>query len=140
MFARSSWCRIMGMVTEALQGVEGVVKPKRAKQAYVGGKKGARKPSGLLRDYRAVYGQNAALDKEGGQKVLRKLYEADPEKFLAQLARLETAFAMAKKAVSVGGHTGRKLAEQEARALGPDEGEERVSELIERLLGEWENG
>jgi len=121
------------MSTEGSQVPE--PRPKR-KGRYVGGKRGAKKPSKLLRDMRLVISQEEVKDRGPQQVVLRTLLKDDPKGFVAQLAGLERAHAaksVAGKAVPGAPSTG-------PGAAGSDEGEERALAVAERLLAEYGEG
>jgi hypothetical protein len=97
---------------------------------HTGGKKGARRPSRLLRDLRAVYEQPKEMDRTPGQRALRKLFDESPEQFIRQLAAAEREFrAQGRTAGSQ---------KQGARPVEPtgrrDEGHERSELLIQQLL------
>lgn len=97
-----------------------------------GGKnrKGGQKPSGLLRDMRFVYGtaETQAGDKTQGRRECRAWLKEDRKGFLSKMADLEKAAAGGRGAAKEAG---------EKTANAPDEGTERVMELIDRLLAEW---
>ncbi len=82
-------------------------------------------PRGLWAIRRAL----KTKDKETGAndvQAWRQLLRENPEKFLGHLARLEAAHQAAKG----------KAADQGAASQKVDEGEERVLELVDRLLAE----
>ncbi len=94
-----------------------------------GGKK-SRPPSQLLRDMRAVYSQDESKDRTPGQKLCRNILKDDPNRFFAQLAKLESSHeAGAAKAKVAKGPV--PVTEQE---VGP--GTERCLRLAKNLLGE----
>lgn len=98
------------------------------KKHHSGGKAGARKPSDLLKDMRAVY-RGDVTKETPARKNLKKLMEKDFERFTAMLGRLEHAFARLKDLKA-----GKKETSE-----GPDEGTERSLALLEELLAakEW---
>ena len=100
-----------------------------------GGKKGAKKPSKLLRDMRWVYEHvDESQDVTQGRKICRGLLKDDPQKFVSQLQ------AMEREHRSGGPKREQAVAAKEAEAAGAvasaDEGTVGVLELIDRLLGE----
>lgn len=125
---------------------EAPAKP-RGRPGFGGGKKGVLKPPQVLSDMRAVYRQTPEQDRNGGQKALRKLLDEDPKGFIGQLGQLERQWAArrdGKKAqqAAVSDEAGEVQAATlpvESDDVAGDAGEERVTELIERLLGEWEH-
>ncbi len=128
---------------EPVEGQKGAVLAPRRPQSYVGGKKGRKKPSRLLRDMRLVYGQVEEKD-HPAQLPLRRLLKDDPKAFLSQLASLERSHQQARTVAQ-----GRAADEGAARSDTPvsgarveesDGGSERVLGLVERLLSEWEGG
>src|SRR5258708_6160625 len=58
---------------------------------------GQPKPARLLRDMRAVYGQDESTDRGPGQKLCRKVLTENPKEFLSQLAGLEKAHQAREK-------------------------------------------
>lgn len=96
-----------------------------------------RQVSQLLKDMRAVY--NGKKEKDLPRYApLRKLLEEDGERFLAQLGSLERAHrsGSVKAAARVEARQMEKAAVEAGKA---DEGSERVEELIDRLLKEWDD-
>jgi hypothetical protein len=82
---------------------------------------------------RLVYEQAKEKDGTPGQKVLRQLFEESPRDFINQLRQAEREYQARGRAA--------QSARQAARQLGPapvegkpDQGQERVEELILRLL------
>lgn len=114
--------------TEPSQGVTG------PSQRYVGGAKGAKKASRLLRDYRWVYSHPKKSDDTEGRKTLRKQLDSHPTHFLAQMARLEGELSakQVKGVVDAG-----PAAMVEVSGSG-DAGTTRALELIDKLLDEWD--
>lgn len=104
-----------------------------------GSQKGRRnkKPSELLDDFRWVYKHEESEKDTPGQRKVRQLQKDDPKGFMAQLSRMEAAFRAESpgRSEGMGGEAEGSGGEEER---GPDGGEERVVELIDRLLGEWE--
>lgn len=105
------------------------------------GKKGRtwKKPSGLLRDMRFVYGASEPIegDSTQGRRECRAWLKDDRKGFLGKMSDLERALQASgdrSKAAAVAAGLGVKPAAE------MDEGTERVMELIQRLLGEWKNG
>src|SRR5262249_54665094 len=70
-----------------------------------GGMKGRKTPPRLLTDMRAVYDQDESRDRTPGQRNCRQLLKADPQRFLAQLARLESAHKAVPKVAGEAGPT-----------------------------------
>ncbi len=100
-------------------------------QRYVGGAKGAKKASKLLRDYRWVYSHGKKLDGTEGRKTLRKQLDLNPTHFLAQMAKLEGELA-ARQVKGVAD------TDAVAQAGKVDVGTGKALELIDKLLDEWE--
>ncbi len=93
--------------------------------------KGRKKVPLLLRDMKAVYGQDESKDRGPGQKVCRKVLTENPKEFLAQLAGLEKAHWTEKE----------RMGPEPADPEEPekvDEGTERVLELCDNILAEIE--
>lgn len=89
---------------------------------------GTSKPAKLYLDMRAVYQQEREKDKGPGQRNCRTLLDENPKEFLAQLGRLEAAHRTAQA-------KGQEKADVLAGGgVKPDEAEERILELCERLL------
>jgi hypothetical protein len=115
-------------------------KDKKPLESRVGGKKGRRIPNKLLFDMRKVYSQPKTDDKGQGQKACRLLLVEDPKAFLSQLAAMERSHQVSvdkrrSEALVRGG-----LVVDEAGAVETDNGRDRVVDLIDELLGEWEDG
>jgi hypothetical protein len=119
----------------------GAQEPRRRR--HTGGKKGAKKPSNLLKAMRWV-SENAV--KEG--EVLtplrancRKLQVDDLTEFMRQLAGLEKAQAARKPTTSVpaagSSGTGGSANGSSGPTPGADKGEETTREMIDKLLGEF---
>jgi hypothetical protein len=104
---------------------------------YTGGKKGARKPSQLLKDMRKVYKDGP--DQEGGtasEKICRQLLKDSPERFLMRLEAMEKE----RKRLSVAADASGNVPVAEATPkLAEDAGAERMGELTRRLLEEFKN-
>ena len=99
------------------------------KKHHTGGKKGAPKPPKLLVDMRHVYMHPEPAQGEPERlKTLRDFMEDDPKGFVSQMSRLE-AEVKKSKTTSPG-------SEGKGGPGTADEGEMRISELIERILGE----
>ena len=120
----------------------GAQEPRRRR--HTGGKKGAKKPSNLLKAMRWV-SENAV--KEG--EVLtplrancRKLQVDDLTEFMRQLAGLEKAQAARKPApagaqVSGSSGTGGPASGSSGPTPGSDKGEETTREMIDKLLNDF---
>lgn len=109
-----------------------------ARRLMEGGTKG-REEEGVtqaLRDMRWVYRSGKEEDVTPGQHLCRKLMEDSPEKFLDRLMRYE-ALHEARAAKAVAGNARETAAGGREAPLKNDKGEERVLELIDRLLEEW---
>lgn len=84
------------------------------------------KPSQVLCDMRAVYGQDESKDKGPAQKALRNLFKEDLDKFLLRLSRLENAYQA--------GESKNGKAPKESPPAAVDIGEARSLALLEELL------
>ena len=81
-----------GSAQETPGNVKYVPKGPPREKRHRGGKKGARKPSQLLKDMRKVYRSPDDDPKQTpGQAALRKMLKESPEQFMTQLGRLETS-------------------------------------------------
>lgn len=83
----------------------------------------------ILGDMRLVYRTDPSLDKTPAQRALREMLERKPQTFMAQLQRLEDAHR-------------KRLEDTKASYAGAieaeaDEGEQKVLELAEKILGEY---
>lgn len=97
---------------------------------------GQRKPGKLLSDYRWVYSHDARSD--GGKperKTLRKLLTKNPSQFLAQMGKLEAELAAR---VPNGQAAAAEPAAPQEEVAVVDAGSERVTELVDKLLTDWE--
>ena len=113
----------------------------RPRQRYVGGKKGARKPSKLLRDMRWCYETKPA---EGetltpGRAQCRLLQQTEPVEFMKMLRDLEKAL-VAGKPKEVPGSSGTGTSVNGSGGLVPlDKGEQTTREMIDKLLREFKS-
>ena len=82
--------------------------------------------------------EDMELDTTPGRKMCRKFLKKDPDKFLSRLQAMETAHAARKVPLHDPGW--RQKQKDMENADGPDEGTERVVEVIDRLLKEWDDG
>lgn len=108
---------------------------------HTGGKKGAKKPSGLYKVMKDIF-ENKPIkggkEDSAGIKALRKMLSEKPAEYITKMSQLEVAYL------------GRPVKKEEPKEIadGPgkeapvevDEGAQRVEELIERLLGEYPGG
>jgi hypothetical protein len=124
---------------------EDVVKPVGGaqtgpKKRHTGGKKGARKPSKLLRDMRWCY---ETTPEEGetltpGRAMCREFQKKDQGEFLKMLRDLEKALLAGRpKPVPGSSGTGGPASGSSGPTLGLDKGEETTREMIDKLLGEF---
>lgn len=94
-----------------------------------------KQPSKMLQAYRHVFDNPREADETEGQKLIRKLREDEPSKFLDQLNRLEAAHA--SKGSSPAGPTNANPDEEvDGQGSRRDEGEQKAGELIDRILEE----
>lgn len=113
-------------------------------RANGGGKKGMVKPPRVLAVMRRVTSQPEGDDRNEEERQWRQLLKSAPEEFLRQMTELEKKHheALAKfKAMQARQKLEKgpePVATQPAAQTPTDPGTVRVTELIERLLGEWE--
>jgi hypothetical protein len=116
----------------------GAQEPRRRR--HTGGKKGAKKPSNLLKAMRWV-SENAVKEGETLTPLranCRKLQVEDLTEFMRQLAGLEKAQAARKAPAPTSGLSGTGVPEN--GSSGPtrgDKGEETIFELIDKLLADF---
>lgn len=113
-------------------------KERKPLESRVGGKKGRRIPNKLLFDMRKVYSQPKTEDKGQGQKACRLLLVEDPKAFLSQLAAMERSHQVSIDKRRAEGRGG--VVEDADGKVSDDAGRDRVVDLIDDLLGEWEDG
>src|SRR5262249_21381520 len=100
---------------------------------HTGGKKGARRPSRLLRDLRAVYEQDKEKDSSPGQRALRQLFEENPKEFINQLRQAEREYQAQGRAAGSPKQAARPV-EPAAVTEKPDEGTQRALLLAQQIL------
>jgi hypothetical protein len=123
----------MATTGESPQKVDGRKRNTFAKR-HKGGKKGVAKPPALLVAMRKVWRQGEAEDVGEEQRHLRKLLKEDPKGYLTQMAAVEKEFRSRGKGAT-GGPGG------DAQQSGQkDEATERVVDLIDRLLDDYQAG
>jgi hypothetical protein len=116
----------------------GAQEPRRKR--HTGGKKGARKPSKLLRDMRWCY---ETTPEEGetltpGRAMCREFQKKDQGEFLKMLRDLEKALLAGRpKPVPGSSGTGGPASGSSGPTPGSDKGEETTREMIDKLLGEF---
>ena len=115
----------------------------RRRQRYVGGSKGARKPSKLLKDMRWCYANKETPDEKlpPGRAHCRKLQKDDSFQFMKMLKDLEKAHAgLRAKPASGSSTTGAPASGTPGRSetpLPPDPGELTVLAAIDKLVADF---
>lgn len=97
---------------------------------YTGSKKGRKHASRVLKDMRHVYETTDGAADTAAQAKLRRLWDANPDKFVERLAGLEKVHRAEQAKV--------EAAEAKAGTGPADEGARAARELIDSLLAEWE--